>query len=294
MGGVVNVAVRFGDGTVVCQERWTNNISYWLKRPAIHAGEEGARDYLAMVRNNDHVIDPGSPGSLQPVENSEYGLVIVDYVNRVILDNNAYSNLASFAPVHAGGNMRSEAFEECAQAGILRHRRRVYDRATSTMLSEEVGERLSGEEALRLGDEIHDRDFGDDRDEIRRAPQRIMDDFVIDPVGFTIEVLPQDDEGAMAARLKEIGFPTTLEEGVNAHLPPTQEGRQVTKQEETARRLFQEWKKTEGSKGAAYDGVRYDDAPERVTTALMAAAAAYLCDPESLPQVLAKLDADAD
>lgn len=290
MGGVVNVAVRFGDGTVVCQERWTNNISYWLKRPAIHADEQGARDYLAMVRNNDHVIDPGSPGSLQPVENSEYGLVVIDYVNRVILDNNAYSNLASFASVHAGGGMRSEAFEECAQAGILRHRTRVYDRATRTKVSETVSDRLSEEDALRLGDEIYGREFRDDRPE---GSRRVMEDFVIDPVGFTIEILPQDDEGAMAARLKEIGFPTTLEEGVNAHLPPTQEGRKVTKQEETARRLFQEWKKAEGSKGAAYDGMRYDDAPERVTTALMAGAATYLCDPESLPQVLATLDADA-
>lgn len=290
MGGVVNVAVRFGDGTVVCQERWTNNISYWLKRPALYAGEDGVREYLAMVRNNDHVIDPGSPGSLQPVENSEYGLVVVDYVNNIILDNNAYSNLSSFASVHAGGDMRSEAFEECAQAGILRHRTRVYDRAAHTMISETMSDRLSHEDALRLGEEVYHRDFRDDRP---AGPRRVMDDFVIDPAGFTIEILPQDDEAAMSARLKELGFPTTLEEGVNAHLPLTPEARKVTKQEETARRLFQEWKKTAGTKGAAYDGMRYDDAPERVASALMAGAAAYLCDPESLPQVLATLDADA-
>lgn len=285
MGGVVNIAIRFKDGTTVCQERWTNNIPYTLKTPGIYEGEQAARDYLAMVQNNDHVIDPHAPGSLQPVEDSEYGLVVIDYVSGRILDNNSYSGLNGFSTVYSGGDNRSEAFEECARAGRLRLRTVQKRRSDRAIISDERGPPLSEQEALDLGEKL----YREDRLDSERGPIIVSRTFEIDTSPLVLERLPFDDPATMHARLVEIGFPLTAEEGVNAHLAPTPEARKVTKQEETARRLFQEWKKTEGLSGAAYDGVRYEDAPETLRTKLMTGAAAYLCDEDQLAFVLKDL-----
>jgi hypothetical protein len=84
---------------------------------------------------------------------------------------------------------------------------------------------------------------------------------------------------AFLAKLKEIGFPMTAEEGLNTSLKPIPEPREISEVERTARDLFQKWKQTvppEGENildGRAYDGVAFDDAPEVVRKQLMDRAA---------------------
>lgn len=275
MGGSVNVAMRFKDGRAVCQERWTNNTSYWLKRPALYESEAGALEYLALVADNDHVVDPHAPGLLQPLRNDEYGLIVIDYVTMTILENNGYTSLSSFDAVHTGGDDPSEAFLECAAAGRLRMRRRTFNMrgGLSTKVAEDIGDPLKHDEAIRAGRLAHDEIFR----ERTKGGDRIRTDFIIDPSPFTVERLPERDTKRMRQRLREIGFPMKRADGLNARERPNQKSRELTDQQKTARKLLQSWKKTEGA-GVELVGTRYEELPSHLQDRLMDAASRYLCD----------------
>ena len=99
MGGSINMAFRFSDGEACCFNRWTNNMGV-LSCAEILEGDEGpVRDYIAMCRNNDYLVDPSYMGRPVNVSSTEYGLVIIDYLSKTIIDCNSYTSL--FGNIHA-------------------------------------------------------------------------------------------------------------------------------------------------------------------------------------------------
>ena len=301
MGGVINVAIRLRNGEAFCTERWTNNTPYWFKDPKMYAGDEAhVRAYLEMTRNNDWLLDCYAPGLSQPVECSEYGLIVWDYVTNTILDNNSYSDPVSFDPIYTGGdNPKRETWEACAKAGIIHvERTRIStggDIPQGEYLREVIEKRgpLSPEEALRLGQEAWEAEWGEtgrrarpSKEELEavalRAGERwemVRTMFYADPAPMTYHHYPEarwDEETEtreslppeMRAKLEEIGFPLTAEEGLNSPLRPPPEPRELGAEEKRAREVYQWWRqgrlKFEGdtTDPQQYDGVRFEDAPE--------------------------------
>lgn len=211
MGGPVNVAIRLSDGTTVCQEHWTNPTGYWLKRPALCGSDQGARDYLAEYAR----LDDGRYGSSQPVQNNSYGLIVVDYVTHVILDNNGYTELDRFHPIKIEIDKGKSAFRECAEAGRLRLRETEFKRTKPnwTQVRQTVGENLPPETAIETARRIYREDTTPNP--LRLAGNIVVRDFVIDTHPFTVERFEQDDTRGMRARLREMGFPMTRAKGLN-------------------------------------------------------------------------------
>ena len=212
MGGSVNVAIRLLDGTTVCQEHWTNATGYWLKRPALYESDQGARDYLAEYAGHDN----DGYGSPQPVRNNSYGLIVVDYVTHVILDNNGYTEMDRFHPVKVEIEEGQSAFRECAAAGRLRLRETVFKRTKPdwTRVRQTIGDNLPPETAIETARRIYREDTTPNP--LRLIGNIVIHDFVIDTHPFTVERFEQDDTRGMRARLREMGFPMTRAQGVNA------------------------------------------------------------------------------
>ncbi len=296
MGGVINVAIRFADGRTVCQERWTNNMPHWFQNPKMFAGDEAhVQGYIDMTKNNDWIADPYAPGRPQPVENSEYGLIVWDYVTNVILDNNHYSDPVTFDPIFTGGERVRETFLECAKAGIMRMRTVTFAPLNTRVpgeylkeLSTVVTDLLSPEDALRLGEEAHAAQRAEYRSDRSDDVPWERVDFIIDTspmtyISFGDHADVEYDEETQSrplspeylAKLKEIGFPMTAEEGLNTSLTPVPEAREISETEKTARNLYQKWKQAVPPAGdniidgRTYDGVSFDDAPEVVRKQLM-------------------------
>lgn len=228
MGGRINIAVRFKDGKTVCQERWTNNLPDWFKTPAFYSGEENhLRRYIGMVAGND--VESGQLGAVQPIEESEYGLVVVDLISRTVLSCNAYTNLNRFCISDVADAEDNTNFMDCAMAGLLRH---------STVTFEEFEDRgwreigRSSTDRISLS-EVMDRVKADQEAQSGIAPwnkskRRVQNEFLIDASGIRggMTVVNHDwrhphrsKEGGnihpeMKAQLRELGIPLTFEEGL--------------------------------------------------------------------------------
>jgi hypothetical protein len=216
MGGSVTVAIRLSDGTAVCQDHWTNSTSYWLKRPALYRSDEGARAYLAKYereRDPGRRYDYGDPVRLGL---GEYGIIVIDYVTRTILENNGYTDLGTFEAVKQEIDGEHSAFRECADAGILSLRTITFDKTEPkwTITSDETTGPLTAAEVEREAKRIngYDRPFS-----IRGAfgkPRR--ETFVIDTAPFTLERHPEGRMKPIRERLVEMGFPLNRRQGLNA------------------------------------------------------------------------------
>jgi hypothetical protein len=301
LGGVVNVAIRLKDGRAFCQERWTNTMPHWFQDPKMFDGDEDhVMAYINAVAANDWIANPHAPGIPQPVGNSEYGLVVWDFLTGTILDNNHYSCPVEFDVVHVGGDNRRESFVALAQAG------RIFQRTYHFPPRAERGDPdrrggdvpftdtpiLSPEDALRLGEEAFQSEFGSYR------PSRDYD-AAFDYLKFMVKADPMtyfwmrdhdeedyDEEAGeqplsadYLAKLKEIGFPMTEAEGLNAHLPYTvPEPRDITEQEELARDLYLDAK----NDVEEFKGISYDDLSADKQEAFLEAAGGLLGDRVSL------------
>lgn len=213
MGGSVNVAIRLSNGDTTCNEHWTNPISYWLKRPALYASDQGAREYLAEYAALHATDGYGHP---KPLSNAEYGLVVIDYVTKTILSNNGYTELDSFHPVEAVHERTPSAFQECAEAGLLRLQTTKYKRAKPEWekIEDTESSNLPAETAMKIAMEVWEKES---RPSLRALLGTVtMSRFLIDTAPFTIEIFPEGETKAMRARLREIGFPMTREAGLNA------------------------------------------------------------------------------
>jgi hypothetical protein len=301
MGGVINVAIRLRDGRAFCQERWTNNMPHWFQDPKMFDGdEEHVMGYINMVADNDWIANPHAPGTPQPVENSEYGLIVWDFMTGTILDNNHYSQPSSFDPIATGGDMLKENFTKMADAGRIFMRTHTYpprkkwptggQRIPEDQITTTDTDVLSPEDAKRLGEEAHHemrarwRSDDDDQPTTRVEFMVKTDPMTYYWMGDHSEEYDEDTEqeplsAEYLAKLKEIGFPMTEAEGLNAHLPykmPTP--RKITQQEEVARDLYQE------QKPETHKGIGFDDLTTEQQQEYLALADKLLDDPAMLRQ----------
>lgn len=84
MGGTIKVAVRFPDGEISCNNRWTNPLPYWIRHPKLIASDvEHLRSYV------DKPSDYNGDTRLAP---DGYGLVVVDMATQTVFTMNGYSN----------------------------------------------------------------------------------------------------------------------------------------------------------------------------------------------------------
>lgn len=299
MGGVINVAIRFKDGRTICQERWTNNFPYWFRHPKMYEGDEThINEYLAMTRNNDYIADPGAPGTPQPLRNSEYGLIVWDYMTGHLLDNNTYSHPNRMDVIYF--DTQREEFDRLAEAGRFRFR-------TITIMknggerSQTVSGLLTAAEAVEIAQFASDydrkarrRDGGlslildKDGKPMERAKEEGEDfthyDFIIDTDPLTVCTFKEGDWKPYKAKLIELGFPMTQKQGLNASLPKIRKRKgEVSHEEITARELYQKWQVSDQGKdfeGKNYDGVLFDDIPEFIQKQFLNHAVAILADPE--------------
>lgn len=306
MGGVINVAIRLKDGRAFCQERWTNNMPHWFQDPKMFDGdEEHVLGYINMVSDNDWIADRWAPGRPQPVENSEYGLIVWDFKAGLILDNNHYSCPVDFDVVMVGGVMKRENFDLLAKAGRIF--RRTYHYPAKGSVREAYftdTPPLSYEDATRMAEEAHKAEYGGNRP--KRDPDAGFDiiKFMVNPAplqymyfGDHEEMHDYDDESEgptplhpeYLAKLKEVDFPMTEAEGLNADLSYTvPEFREVSRQEEVARELYHDYKRSD--EGGVMKGIAFDDAPETLQAALMDAASKLMADSRAFDDYnLAKL-----
>ncbi len=99
MGGRIKVAIRFSDGEAFCVERWTNNINILSDYRILENDESFAREYIQMCRNNDFSDDSSDSGKqvdIKGFEDTEYGIIVIDFLTKTIIDCNIYTTLFSF------------------------------------------------------------------------------------------------------------------------------------------------------------------------------------------------------
>lgn len=238
MGGVVNIAIRFKSGEAICQERWTNNTPFWFKHPKMFAGdEEYVREYIAMTANNDHRADPFAPGMPTNPVDSEYGLVVFDYMTNTILDNNHYStynhlDMINFVRFHEDEDDEDEDDHRRAlcEAGLVHVRKTFYvigdrekgDRDQKTRVEIDPNP-ISLEDAIKLSKEDwRAQDWRIDGVEPKTGDERCHTDFFIDT--SPMKYIKFDNHRGPESRrlyrekLAEIGFPMNSRQGLNKTL----------------------------------------------------------------------------
>jgi len=185
------------------------------------------------VAGND--LKGGELGATQPIEESEYGLIVVDLISRTVLSCNKYTNIGRFHMSEAADESDNENFIECAGAGLVRH-------STFTMEEFEGGQwreiersstdRIGLSEALEKVKAAKANPLGIDRwDKSGERDRLVQEEFTIDasgiPGGMTLvgydwrshqrgqhgkengQINPE-----MKAKLRELGIPLTFEEGL--------------------------------------------------------------------------------
>jgi hypothetical protein len=83
MSGWMNLACRLNDGSTYSLTAHSRNAhDIWCKgRTVIHGDDSGARDYLEWHK------DLGTDISSRPLKENEYGVLAVDFVDKIILFN---------------------------------------------------------------------------------------------------------------------------------------------------------------------------------------------------------------
>ena len=107
MGGSIGVTIRTPDGEIHKMERWTNSTYYTFTDPKFMAGDpDTLKEYLdtwyEMCKSyDDGTYKEDSPmagiycdpdGSRDKMTPSEYGLVYIDFVNKLFVNMNGYTS----------------------------------------------------------------------------------------------------------------------------------------------------------------------------------------------------------
>lgn len=125
MGGYVNVAFRFGD-TLICETRHTSPTPFWFKNLRMMRGDPA---YVIKYLEESRGLDPVMPATLSP---HEYGLVVFDFDNNVLLSMQRYSWYDKFNSLEFNvgsaehDRKRLETFYEFVRAGHIVSERIVF------------------------------------------------------------------------------------------------------------------------------------------------------------------------
>lgn len=98
MGGSVTVVIRRPDGTMHVMLRWTNPLPYFVANMKF-INEEKAfiDDYVECWKNKK--IDEGKPPENDGFVPEDYGIVVIDMINKLIVSKQEYTsfNITSFS-----------------------------------------------------------------------------------------------------------------------------------------------------------------------------------------------------
>lgn len=270
MGGSVNVAIRFSNGESFCTDRWTNNIPHWFNHPEFFSGEERAREYMRMNRNADPVIDKYPPGMPTRLGSSEYGLILIDYMSKTILDNNTYCHVGRIAAISAkefGQSGLRDSVADCVRAGIV-HGADVHGEPATPALNMNEVEILA-----EVGGNIG----------VWRVPG--LSSFALNTAPMTIEEFEREDWKGMKKRIDEIGFPTRKADGLNATLPRRPPYREdLPELEKVSREIFRDMKSAGVGGWDKYDGIPYEKLTPAIRAHLEKNAQGFLDAPNELDE----------
>jgi hypothetical protein len=91
MGGSLKVVVREANGKVTKMCRWTNNLGYWFQTPEfINNPDKVLKEYIKAADESAYNYDKPS---FAP---EDYGLIVIDAVNKLILSHQDYSDLGMY------------------------------------------------------------------------------------------------------------------------------------------------------------------------------------------------------
>jgi hypothetical protein len=116
MGGRLTVAVRFPDRSVEARDVWTNATPNTFQDPR----------WLSCDRNfiSDYFHRAGKASPLVP---TEYGIIVWDFAEGQVIDNNMYSNYDIITAGSLGISPEARVnFERLAQARMLRREITIY------------------------------------------------------------------------------------------------------------------------------------------------------------------------
>lgn len=219
MGGSVNVAVRFPDGRALCQRRWTNNTPFWFKNAKLfNADINYIQSYLDLTKGNN--FKAGELGKPVPLNNAEYGLIVIDYLTMTMLDNNGYSTFDSWDPImlyaeRHPDTVRAEFYqlvnEQRIRVNHITWDNRDYQGTVSESLNETP---ITIEEADEVGRQWRENFSNESR---FRSALTARQDWRFEIITAPFDYIKFDELSTtdMRKKLKELQFPMSRKEGLN-------------------------------------------------------------------------------
>ncbi len=208
MGGSINIAFRFSDGEACCFDFWTNAMIVLSDIRILDGNEQISRDYIAVN------IRDGGPyyGRPQALQASEYGLVILDYKTQTIIDINDYTSLfGNVGDFEIRPNHKSDYFSR--KYDLLKS---AIDSDRSVIRHQYIGDNLVNTKLA--GQTAHEQIIADSKDKHKEDGYVMYD---IDTAPWVYHKRMKTPETITEARsmAREIGFPFSRKEGLNANYP---------------------------------------------------------------------------
>ena len=206
MGGSINMAFRFADGEAICFEGWTNSVVSLSNLSILdsdHIVRNYAKQYQEIYADDKNALY----GKAKPLSTSGYGLILIDYISKTIIDANDYTTL--FGDFHSfeirKENRRYHLLKEALERGMT---------VTETVISlgednQRIINRLDGAESMTAIEQWA---------AIEKSPlSKTMTIYGIDlnPWNYIIVPLASRSKSKALSLAKEINFPFNKKEGLN-------------------------------------------------------------------------------
>lgn len=198
MGGSINLAFRFQDGEACCFAGWTGSVQE-LVNLDILTNEQPVRDFIS---------DPSLHGCPVRVSISNYGLILIDYTTKTIIDANSYTSL--FGDIWSDCIRKPEAH---GPKSFTRHYELLHNALTSghSIITDNLV--YHGQEGLDLINSCASATF----------PMNCI------PFKLTVDISPwryycsmgesPNDRKVTMGIIQEIGFPMFRKDGLNINYP---------------------------------------------------------------------------
>lgn len=258
MGGQINMAFRFSDGEACCFDRWTNNMGVLSNIDILDGDEQPVRDYIAMCRNNDYIVDPDYNGKPVRVSTSGYGLALIDFVSKTIIDCNCYTSL--FGDIHSFSIREGD--EEDWMARHYHLIKKALERGRGVIEKRYEHKKAHQEPVIFRYDDVSAlsgvmKKASADRNGL--LPPKYYYIYSIDTAPWTYYCTMGDHASERKAALqlaRDIGFPMTRKEGLNKNYPYPKQKKEVAPEEIRARFLWMKMKSMDEYKN--FDGTPWE------------------------------------
>ena len=194
------MAFRFQNRDAYSFSTWTNAVPGWLAKLEILNDESICREFIRECELKDHYYS-----RVRLSSGGEYGLILIDYITKTIIDHNSYAalfgNIHDFEIRDTGQeyfDRKTRLLRDAIQRGIPVWESRYVDLVTKIPTRRQINEQ--------------------DLNQIVRRKQNLIDSEVytiydIDPEPWTYSCkMPSRETIAM---VRALGFPTSKKQGLN-------------------------------------------------------------------------------